>query len=181
MDQVIEFVGNNAILAGTFAVLLALFVRNEMGRGGRTVTSQELVNLVNRENALVLDVRDAKEFADGHIVDAVNIPHAAVAGRVSELEQYKDRPVAIVCKMGQHAGSAGTVLRREGFEPVMRLTGGMTEWRNQNLPVVKGKAEKKSKSSRQKNKSQGKGRKGQQKPSASEKEGSNEPQDNGEA
>jgi rhodanese-related sulfurtransferase len=181
MDQVIEFIGNHAILAGTFAILLALFVRNEMGRGGRTVTSQELVNLVNRENALVLDVRDAREFADGHIVDSVNIPHAAVASRVSELERYKGRPVAIVCKMGQHAGSAGTVLRREGFEPVMRLTGGMTEWRNQNLPVVKGKSDKKAKSSRGKGASKGKSRKGQQKPTDSDKNKSTEPLDNGEA
>ena len=144
MDQAFEFLGNHAILAGTFAMLLALFVRNEMSRGGQTATTQELVNLVNRENALVLDVRDAGEFAEGHIVDALNIPHASVASRVNELEKYKDRPVAVVCKMGQHSGSAGTVLRKSGFEHVLRLTGGMTEWRNQNLPVVKGRDAKKS-------------------------------------
>ncbi len=125
-------------------MLLALFVRNEMSRGGQTATAQELVNLVNRENALVLDVRDAGEFANGHIVDALNIPHASVASRLNELEKYKGRPVAIVCKMGQHAGSAGTILRKSGFERVLRLTGGMTEWRNQNLPVVKGREAKKS-------------------------------------
>ena len=153
MDQVIEFVGNHAILAGTFVILLALFVRNEMSRGGKSVSAQELVNLVNRQNALVLDVRDAREFADGHIVDAVNIPHAAVASRLSELESHKGRPVAVVCKMGQHAGSAGTALRKAGFDPVIRLTGGMTEWRNQNLPVVKGRAEKKARS-----KAKGKGK-----------------------
>ena len=144
MDQAIEFIGNHAILVGTFAVLLALFIRNEASRGGQTATAQELVNLVNRENALILDVRDAREFAEGHIVDALNIPHAAVASRLAELEKYKGRPVAIVCKMGQHAGSAGTILRKSGFEPVLRLTGGMTEWRNQNLPVVKGRDAKKS-------------------------------------
>ena len=115
MDQAIEFIGNHAILVGTFAVLLALFIRNEASRGGQTATAQELVNLVNRENALILDVRDAREFAEGHIVDALNIPHAAVASRLAELEKYKGRPVAIVCKMGQHAGSAGTILRKSGF------------------------------------------------------------------
>ena len=144
MDQAFEFLGNHAILAGTFAMLLALFVRNEMSRGGQSATTQELVNLVNRENALVLDVRDAGEFAEGHIVDALNIPHAAVADRLDELKKYQDRPVAVVCKMGQHSGSAGTLLRKSGFERVLRLTGGMTEWRNQNLPVVKGRDAKKS-------------------------------------
>jgi rhodanese-related sulfurtransferase len=144
MDQAFEFIGNHAILVGTFAILLALFVRNEMSRGGQTATAQELVNLVNRENALVLDVRDAGEFAEGHIVDALNIPHASVESRLTELEKYKGRPVAIVCKMGQHSGSAGTLLRKAGFERVLRLTGGMTEWRNQNLPVVKGRGTRKS-------------------------------------
>lgn len=162
MDQAIEFVGNHAILVGTFAVLLALFVRNEMGRGGKSITAQELVNLVNREGALVLDVRDPREFAEGHIVDAVNIPHGAVASRVGELERHKGRPVAIVCKMGQHAGSAGTVLRKAGFEQVTRLSGGMTEWRNQNLPVVKGRSDRKpgrgkSRQAKRKGAAQGKG------------------------
>ena len=102
------------------------------------MSPQELVNLVNKEGAVVLDVRDSKEFASGHIVDAVNVPHAVLESRLAELEKYKEKPVTIVCKMGQHAGTAGTLLRKAGFASVTRLTGGMTEWRNQNLPVVKG-------------------------------------------
>ena len=137
MEQVFEFVGNHPILIGTFAVLLALFIRNEMVRGGNTVTAQELVNLVNRSDATVLDVRDRKEFDAGHIVDAVNVPHSSLAERLGELDNYKDKPVVVTCKMGQHSGSAGIVLRKAGFSQVSRLTGGMAEWRNQNLPVVK--------------------------------------------
>ncbi len=138
MEQVFEFLGNHPFLVGAFAVLLALFVHNELRRGGRTVTAQQLVELVNREGALVLDVRDKQEFSAGHIVDAVNIPHAAVAGRLGELKKYRAKPLVVACKMGQHAGSVGTTLRKAGFENVSRLRGGVTEWRNQNLPVVKG-------------------------------------------
>ncbi len=138
MSQLFEFVGNHPILVGIFAVLLTLFIRNETQRGGRGVSPQELVNLVNREGAVVIDVRDSKEFAAGHIVDAVNVPHTSLEGRLAELEKYKEKPVTIVCKMGQHAGTAGAVLRKAGFASVSRLSGGMTEWRNQNLPVVKG-------------------------------------------
>jgi len=138
MTQLFEFVGNHPILVGMFAVLLTLFIRNETQRGGRGVSPQELVNLVNKEGAVVLDVRDSKEFAAGHIVDAVNVPHGALEARLAELEKYKEKPVTIVCKMGQHAGTAGAMLRKAGFASVSRLTGGMTEWRNQNLPVVKG-------------------------------------------
>ena len=138
MEQLFEFIGNHYILTGIFVVLMALFVRNEVQRGGRAVSAQQLVDLINREGAVVLDVRDKKEFGEGHILDAVNIPHAAVANRMGELERHKVKPVVVACKMGQHSGAVGTQLRKAGFENVARLRGGIAEWRNQNLPVVRG-------------------------------------------
>ena len=138
MEQLFEFIGNHYILSGLFVVLMALFVRNEVQRGGRSVSAQQLVDLINREGAVVLDVRDKKEFGEGHIVDALNIPHAAIASRIGELERHKVKPVVVACKMGQHSGAVGTVLRKAGFENVARLRGGIMEWRNQNLPVVRG-------------------------------------------
>lgn len=137
MDQVFEFIGNHPILVAAFVILLVLFIRNETRRGGRSVTAQQLVDLVNRENALVLDVRDKKEFDAGHIVDALNIPFAALDSRMNELRKHRERPIVVACKMGQHSGTAGSILRKHGFEKVSRLTGGVTEWRNQSLPVVK--------------------------------------------
>ena len=137
MERLFEFIGNHPYLTGAFALLVALFVRNEVARGGRSVTPQELVNLVNRDGAVVIDVRDANEFSQGHIVDAVNVPHSALGNRVSELEKYKEKPVVLACKMGQHAGAAGTMLRKAGFQNVARLKGGVAEWRNQNLPMVR--------------------------------------------
>ena len=137
MNQVFEFIGNHPILVAAFVILLVLFIRNEMRRGGRSVTAQQLVDLVNRENALIIDVRDKKEFDAGHIVDALNIPFAALDRRVKELGKHRDRPIVVACKMGQHAGTAGAILRKHGFENVSRLAGGVTEWRNQSLPVVR--------------------------------------------
>jgi len=137
MDKLFTFVTNHPFLVGTFALLLALFVRNETQRGGRSVTAQQLVDLVNRDNAVVLDLRDRKEFDAGHIVDSVNIPYASLESRIGDLEKYRERPLVIACRMGQHAGAAGTMLRKKGFANVSRLTGGIAEWRNQNLPVVK--------------------------------------------
>ena len=137
MDQLFEFIGNHLILVGAFVVLLVLFIRNEMNRGGASVSAQELVNLVNSEDAVVVDVRDKKEYEQGHIVDAINIPFSSLETRVKELEKFKEQPLVLTCKMGQHAGAAGTILRKQGFANVSRLTGGIMEWRNQNLPVVK--------------------------------------------
>lgn len=137
MGQVFTFIGNHPYLCGAFLLLLALFIRNEMRRGGRSVSAQQLVDLVNRENALVLDVRDRKEYEAGHIVHAVNIPFSSLNGRLDELQKHKERAIVIACKMGQHSGTAGTLLRKNGFQNVVRLTGGLAEWRNQSLPVVK--------------------------------------------
>jgi rhodanese-related sulfurtransferase len=138
MAQLFEFIGNHPILVGTFVLLLVLFIRNEARRGGQTVSPQQLVDLVNRHNAVVLDIRDRKEYQQGHIVDALNIPYASLESRLDELKKYRERPIVVTCRMGQTAGAAGTLLRKHGFANVSRLTGGMAEWRNQNLPVVKG-------------------------------------------
>ena len=101
------------------------------------VGTQELVRLVNKEKAIVLDVRERAEFIEGHIVDAVNIPYASLETRLDELSQHKENPIVIACKMGQHSGAAGTILQKNGVTNVTRLTGGYSEWRAQNLPVVK--------------------------------------------
>ena len=138
MAQFLEFVSNHFLLAGAFVALLVLFIANEGRRGGRTVSAQELVNMVNRDNAVVLDVRDRKEFQAGHIVDAVNIPFPSLESRVAELAKYKDRPIVLVDKMGQHSGSSGAILAKAGYENVARLQAGMSDWQGAQLPVVKG-------------------------------------------
>lgn len=137
MEQFFSFLGDHPILVGTFLLLLFLFFRNERTRAGATVGTQELVRLVNKENAVVLDVRERNEFMEGHIVDALNIPYASLESRLDEISQHKETPIVVACKMGQHSGAAGTLLQKNGFTNVTRLTGGYAEWRAQNLPVVK--------------------------------------------
>ena len=70
-------------------------------------------------------------------MDSINIPYGSLESRLSELKKYEGKPIVIACKMGQHAGAAGTQLKKSGYENVSRLRGGITEWRGQNLPVVK--------------------------------------------
>jgi rhodanese-related sulfurtransferase len=130
------FLGQQWMLVSVLLVLAALFIRHETKRGGEMISIHQLTMLVNRENALLLDVRDAAEYKEGHIVDALHIPFAKLKEKQAELEKYRDRPMIVIDKMGQHSGAAGNQLREAGFK-VSRLDGGMTEWRNSNLPVVK--------------------------------------------
>ena len=88
MDQLLGFLVAHPWLVGAFLLLLILFIRNELSRGGRTVNAQELVNMVNREGAVVVDVRDSTDFRSGHVVGAVNIPpyvHSGAALRATAL------------------------------------------------------------------------------------------------
>jgi len=139
MDRLLEFSMNHPELVGSFVVLLVLFFVLESRRGGKTVTSQRLTHLMNKEDALVLDVRDSKDYREGHITGSRNIPFSKLKESVGEITQFKDKPVVIVCKMGQHAGAAGKILHAEGFASVQRLSGGITTWKSDGLPLVKGK------------------------------------------
>ncbi len=137
VEQIFEFIGNHFILVSIFVFLLVAFFINEGKQGGAAISPSNLVKLVNREGAVILDVRDSKDYNGGHIAGAVNFPFATFDSRVGELETYKDKPLVLVCKMGQHAGAIGRKLKAEGFEDVRRLSGGMAEWTASSLPVVK--------------------------------------------
>ena len=139
MDRLLEFAVNHPELVGPFFVLVFLFIVLETRRGGKTVSTHQLTHLVNKEGALILDVRDSKEFREGHITDARNVPFSTLKESLVQLDKYKDKPVVIVCKMGQHAGAAGRILHENGFKDVRRLSGGLTTWTSEGLPLVKGK------------------------------------------
>lgn len=137
MEQLFEFVGNHVLLVSAFVVLLIALIVTENKRGGQSVSTHQATQLINRENAVVLDLRAQSEFNSGHIVDALNVPYTSLAQRLGELEKYKEQPVILVCKMGQHSSAAAKQLMKAGFTQVKRMTGGMTEWGSSNLPVVK--------------------------------------------
>ncbi|MCK5894600.1 MAG: rhodanese-like domain-containing protein [Endozoicomonadaceae bacterium] len=136
MEQFIEFAINHPALVGLFAALVVLLIFFEMRKGGQGVTTQELTQLLNRENGLVLDVRAKKEFGKGHIVNAINLPFAEMKERLSELDQHRERPMVVVDAMGQHAGTVNKQLQDAGFINVKRLKGGLNSWRGENLPLV---------------------------------------------
>nr|WP_255775447.1 rhodanese-like domain-containing protein [Microbulbifer sediminum] len=125
------------LLVSLLVILLYGFAFSERYRAGNPASVHEVTRMINVDGARVLDVRDKAEFNAGHIVDAVNIPHSEVADRIAELEKLKDKPLIVADKLGQHAGAVGRQLKAKGFQ-VRRLQGGMSEWSNQNLPLVKG-------------------------------------------
>lgn len=125
------------MLATAWFVVLVLLMLHESRKAGKTVTPQELSNLVNRDDGLVVDIRDHGEYSRGHIPGSINIPSAELVKRSVEIKDHREKPVIVVCKMGQSASSASKELKAQGFSVVYRLGGGLSEWSAMNLPLVK--------------------------------------------
>lgn len=132
----LDFVGEQWVLVSLLAVLVAAFLVVEKRKGGNTVSQLEATRLMNADKAVLVDVREAKDYKAGHIGDAINIPFASLNAKLNMLEKHRSKQIIVVDKMGQHSGSAGKILRDKGFN-VVRLQGGVAEWTHQNLPLVK--------------------------------------------
>ncbi|WIO73958.1 rhodanese-like domain-containing protein [Porticoccaceae bacterium LTM1] len=133
------FVSEQWVLVSAGLVLVYLLAITEGNKGGKLLSTSEVVQLLNRDDAVLVDVRERKEYEAGHVTGALHIPHNKLADRKAELEKYRNKTLIVVDKLGQHAGNVGKQLRKEGFD-VRRIRGGMVEWQNQNLPLVAGKA-----------------------------------------
>ena len=95
--------------------------------------------LINREDAIILDVREQGDYAKGHIPNARHIPLSDFARRSAEMEKWKGHPVILCCASGARSGSAGAQLRKAGFDKVYNLRGGMMEWEKAGQPISRKK------------------------------------------
>ncbi len=134
--DVFNFVSEQWILVSLLIVLLYAYIWTEKIKGGPTLSIHSATRVINSGEAIVVDLREANEFKTGHIVDAMNIPHNKLKDQLTQLQSHKSKTLILVDKMGQHGGNAGRLLKAEGFT-VNRLEGGISEWQNQNLPLVK--------------------------------------------
>ena len=136
-----EFLMNNIALVALFlasgVMLLWPEIMKLSGGGGAEVGTLEATRLMNQANSLVLDIRDAKDFASGHLPRARHIPLADLPKRMGEIGKFKDKPVIVTDRSGARSGSACRYLRREGFANAFTLKGGIAAWQQASLPVEK--------------------------------------------
>ena len=129
------------MLFGTALVTGVMLIWPLIGRvfagGVAQVGALEAVQMMNRRDAVVLDVRETAEFAAGHIPHARNIPFAALTDRLREIEKLKSRPIIINAQSGTHSAKVCGALKKIGFNDVFALRGGLTGWVEASLPVEK--------------------------------------------
>ena len=131
--------GYNPLLALTALVSggMLLWPLLRRSTGGPWVDTARAIHLINREDALVVDVRDANEFGAGHILGAKHLPLERIDGGAGELAKKKERPLIVYDDGGERSAKAAAALKRQGFTQVANLSGGLGAWRQAGLPVEK--------------------------------------------
>jgi rhodanese-related sulfurtransferase len=104
----------------------------------REIGALEATQLINRRDALMLDLREPKDYAGGRVPNAMHLPESQLASRAQELEKLTGRPVIAYCERGQRSRTAAAALTRLGFAEVYTLRGGLRAWSEAGLPVEKG-------------------------------------------
>jgi rhodanese-related sulfurtransferase len=124
------------LAAASGTMLLWPFVTRTF-RPSHEVGAFEAVQLINRRDAVVLDVRDTGDYAAGHIANARHIPESQLTDRVKELDKYKSRPIVVSCRSGMRAPVVTATLRKLGFAEAFALRGGVAAWQQASLPLEK--------------------------------------------
>lgn len=139
MEQLLTFAAQQWYLLLALVVIIAMLVHSFAASAGvKNIPPSEAVALINRQNAVVLDVRTDDEFKQGHIINSLNIPVGLLASRINELERHKSQPLVVICRSGHRTTQACSILRKQGFASLHGLAGGIIAWQNANLPLAKG-------------------------------------------
>ncbi len=140
MQEYIEFAGRHVLLFVALGAVITLIIVSELKRftkGYKEVLPAEAVMLINKQDALVLDVREANELGQGTIIDSKHIALGALDDKISSLSSDKDKPIVVFCKMGNRSGQAAKLLLKNSYTNVFSLKGGFTAWINDQLPISK--------------------------------------------
>lgn len=133
-----DFIQQNLMWAGLAAASGGMLLWQMInGTGRNNISLNEATLLINRQDALVLDVRETAEWSAGHIPNARHIALGHLGKHLSEIQKYKDKPVIVVCASGNRSGSGCSVLRKAGFQQVFNLAGGINAWNDAGLPMTR--------------------------------------------
>ena len=141
MEQLSEFVQNNLLLFAALLGVLVMLIKAELDHQaskGLLVNASAAIRLMNNsKEALIIDIRSESEYKTGHIKGAKNAPLKGFSSNIKKYSEYKSRPVLVYCNSGNTALRAIKTLKKEGFEKINNLEGGIAAWKEANMPLTK--------------------------------------------
>lgn len=142
-ERLPEFISAHPLLGMGFVAVTVALVMNELSRftqGFKAISPPQLTQLINRENALVIDVSPIGDYEKGHVVGSKHVAMSQFDPESKLLAQVKELPVAVVCRTGMQSTQAAKRLVKAGFTQVHLLEGGIGAWQGAELPLAKGRA-----------------------------------------
>ena len=141
-ERLPEFFASHPILCLAFVAITLALIANEFSRftrGYKALSPALLTQLINRENALVVDVSPLNDFEKGHIVGSKNVVMSQFDPENKQLTKARELPVALVCRTGMVSAQAAKRLVKAGFPKVYWLDGGIGAWQSADLPLARGR------------------------------------------
>ncbi|WP_374336656.1 rhodanese-like domain-containing protein [Methyloversatilis sp.] len=123
----------SALISGVALLVMTL----RQSSAGPRLSPAQATQRINREDALVIDVREQAEWASGRIAGSRHIPVGQIEQRIGELAKFKEKPLIVVCASGHRSASACSALRKAGFTQVFALDGGVGAWEQAGLPLTR--------------------------------------------
>ena len=136
MDRFILFLIEHYYYSVPLLVAIVLLIRSSAKKGGKKITAQDLINLTNQDKVKLIDLRSTADFDDGHITGSINIPYANIDDRVHEIKKYEGISLVLICETGSQSANAGEKLQNLGRKETLILSGGINNWRMDNLPLI---------------------------------------------
>ncbi|MDR1889504.1 MAG: rhodanese-like domain-containing protein [Zoogloeaceae bacterium] len=134
-----EFIQNNILTIAIAVISGVMLVWPGLHQRGKALSAQQATTRINREDAIVIDVRETSEFTTGHLPEARNIPAKDITARIAELADLKEKPLIVVCASGVRSGQISAQLKKQGFTDAGFLEGGIDAWKRANLPLTRNK------------------------------------------
>ena len=133
--ELINFLIGHYYLSGPLLIVIVLLIISNARKGGKKISTQQLISLCNQDKAFLIDLRDSESFKIGSITNSFNIPSNDLIRRSNEINQ-KEKSIVLICEMGSVSPNSGELLQKEGFEDILILKGGINQWKMDNLPLV---------------------------------------------
>ncbi|WMQ74045.1 MAG: putative protein YibN [Sodalis sp.] len=142
MQEIMQFVGNHPVLSLEWVILVGSVIFTTFKSRFSKVSDiarSEAIHLINKEDAVIVDLRNRDDYRKGHIVNSLNLAASDIkSGNLGELEKEKGKPVIVVCARGTTSNDSAQNLIKAGFERVYVLKEGISGWSGENLPLVRG-------------------------------------------
>lgn len=141
ISMAVQFAKNHTLMVvAWFAVFIMVIYTffSTVTTKFKTISNAEMTNLINKENAAVVDLRTVDEFKRGHIINSLQLTPSDIKKQsIGKIEHHKDVPVVLVDTSGFTANASAKELVKQGFSRVYVLKEGITGWRSANLPLEK--------------------------------------------